>query len=499
MVAGGRSGAPAYQQALYINGEWVTPASGEREPVISPATEAVIGTAPVGARPEVEAAIASARRAFDQGPWPRMAARERAARLQAFHDALARRRAEICALIVAETGCPITLTQFAQYGLPMQHLQYYVDASVRDPVAPLPVEVVPSMHGGKTLGSGVVVREPVGVVVGITAYNYPYLLNLAKVAPALATGNVIILKPSPYTPFEALILGVAADEAGLPPGVLNVVTGGREVGEWLTRDPRVDMISFTGSDAIGAAIMGQAAPSLKRLHLELGGKSALIVRADADLEAAAAQASMAVTMHCGQGCALPTRAVVHNAVRARFVELLRQIAEGAKIGDPNDPATVVGPLIRESQRQRVEHYVEAGKTGGARLVTGGRRPPARQRGFFYEPTVFDDTDNASVIAQEEIFGPVSVVIGFDTDEQAIAIANDSRYGLAGGICSADVGRAYEMARQLRTGSVAINGGAGTMSSHAPFGGYKRSGFGREYGIEGLNEFTQVKAIAYHGG
>jgi len=493
------SAALETRRALYIGSQWISPASGESEPVINPATEQVIGIAPVGGRADVEAALTSARRAFDRGPWPRMARQERAAKLQAFHDALARRRAELCALIVAETGCPIALTQFAQYALPMQHLKYYIDASMRDPVVSLPVEVVPNMRGGKTLGAGVTVREPVGVVVGITAYNYPFLLNLAKVGPALATGNVVVLKPSPFTPFEALILGEAADEAGLPEGVFNVVTGGKEVGEMLTTDPRVDMISFTGSDAVGAAIMQQAAATLKRLHLELGGKSALIVRADADLEAAAAQALMAVTMHCGQGCALPTRALVHNSVRQRFVEQLVQMARGAKIGDPNDSATVLGPLIRESQRKRVEFYVNAGREGGARLVTGGRRPPNLECGFYYEPTIFDDVDNRSVIAQEEIFGPVSVVIGFDSDEQAIDIANDSKYGLAGGICSADVGRAYEMALQLRTGTVAINGGCGTMSSHAPFGGFKCSGFGREYGIEGLNEFTQIKAIGFHGG
>jgi acyl-CoA reductase-like NAD-dependent aldehyde dehydrogenase len=488
-----------YPQALYIESQWVAPRSGDSEPVINPANEQVICTAPVGGRADVEAALASARAAFDRGPWPRMQPRQRAAMLQAFHAALVRRREEICAIIVAETGCPISLTQFAQYGFPMQHLQYYIDVSVRDPVSSLPVDVVPNMFGGKTLGAGVTVREPVGVVVGITAYNFPFLLNLAKVAPALATGNVIVLKPSPYTPFEALLLGEAADEAGFPPGVLNIVTGGKEVGEMLTSDPRVDMISFTGSDVVGAAIMGQAAPTLKRLHLELGGKSAVIVRADANLEAAAAHALFAVTMHCGQGCALPTRALVHNSVRARFVEIMAGMAQSAKLGDPTDPTTVVGPLIRASQRQRVEHYVSAGRESGARLVTGGRRPPAFSRGFYFEPTIFDDVDNRSIIAQEEIFGPVSVVIGFDTDEQAIDIANDSQYGLAGDVYSADVGRAYEIALQLRTGSVAINGGAGTMSSHAPFGGYKRSGFGREYGIEGLNEFTQLKAIAYHGG
>ena len=493
------SAALESRRALYIGSQWVSPASGESEPVISPATEQVIGIAPVGGRADVEAALTIARRAFDRGPWPRMARQERTAILRAFHGVLARRKAELCALIVAETGCPIALTQVAQYAFPMEHLKYYIDASMRDPVASLPIDVVPNLQGGKTLGAGVTVREPLGVVVGITAYNYPFLLNLAKVGPALATGNVIVLKPSPYTPFEALILGEAADEAGLPEGVLNVVTGGKEVGEMLTTDPRVDMISFTGSDAVGSAIMQQASATLKRLHLELGGKSALIVRADADLEAAAAQALLAVTMHCGQGCALPTRALVHNSARRRFVERMVHMARGAKIGDPNDPATVVGPLIRQSQRQRVEFYVKAGRESGARLVTGGRRPPSLERGFYYEPTIFDDTDNRSVIAQEEIFGPVSVVIGFDSDQQAIDIANDSKYGLAGGICSADVGRAYEMALQLRTGTVAINGGSGTMSSHAPFGGYKRSGFGREYGIEGLNEFTQIKAIGFHGG
>ena len=487
------------RRALYIGSEWIAPSAGDSEPVINPATEQVIGIAPVGGLADVEAALAAARDAFDRGPWPRMHRADRAQKLQAFHAALARRKDEICSIIVAETGCPISLTQFAQYALPMQHLQYYIDASSRDPVAPLPVEVVPNMRGGKTLGAGVTVREPVGVVVGITAYNYPFLLNLAKVGPALATGNVIVLKPSPYTPFEALLLAEAAEEAQLPRGVLNIVTGGKEVGEMLTTDSRVDMISFTGSDAVGAAIMSQAAPTLKRLHLELGGKSALIVRADADLEAAAGQALMACTMHCGQGCALPTRAIVHNSVRRRFVEIMVAMAEQARIGDPTDPATIVGPLIRESQRKRVEYYVDAGRRSGARLVTGGRRPASLQRGFYYEPTIFDDTPNESSIAQDEIFGPVSVVIGFDTDEQAIEIANDSKYGLAGGICSADVGRAYEMALQLRTGTVSVNGGSGTMSSHAPFGGYKRSGFGREYGIEGLNEFTQIKSISYHGG
>ncbi|MGI4858195.1 MAG: aldehyde dehydrogenase family protein, partial [Janthinobacterium lividum] len=241
------------------------------------------------------------------------------------------------------------------------------------------------------------------------------------------------------------------------------------------------------------------APTLKKLHLELGGKSALIVRADADLDAAAHAGIGGFTIHCGQGCALTTRHLVHNAVRAQYVERLVALAEAMKVGDPADASVTMGPLIRAQARERVEHYVEQGRASGARLATGGARPAALQRGFFYQPTLFDGVDNASAIAQEEIFGPVAVVIGFDSDEEAIALANDSAFGLDGGIFSRDVGRAYEMALQLRTGGVGLNGGAGTMLSAAPFGGIKRSGMGRENGREGLLEFTSPKSISFHAG
>lgn len=486
--------------ALYIASEWVKPASGAKEPVINPATEEVIGEAPVGGKREVDFALQAARDAFDKGPWPRMKPKERAAKLQALHDGLMRRAAEICELIIAEAGATRVLTQFLQFGIPMQHFQYFIDAVIsRNFATSLPAELSPNAMGTKTLGMGVKVYEPVGVVSAITPYNFPYFLNLGKIGPALAAGNTVVLKPSPYTPFQALIIAEAADDVRLPKGVLNIVTGGTDVGEGLTTDARVDLISFTGSDLVGSAIMGQAAPGLKRVLLELGGKSALIVRQDANLQQAAAAGLASFTIHAGQGCALTTRHLVHNSVRAKYVEMLAAMAKQIKVGNPADPQTGMGPLIREAQRQRVEHYVELGLKGGAKLVAGGRRPEGLEKGFFYEPTLFDNIDNKSSIAQDEIFGPVGVVIGYDSDEEAIALANDSRFGLSGAIFSADAGRAYEIALELRTGGVSINGGSGKMSSHAPFGGIKRSGIGREYGEEGLNEYMQLKTISVHAG
>jgi len=488
-----------FPRGLYIDGEWMEPQARVVESIINPATEESIALAPVGGSPEADAGIAAARKAFDRGPWPALSGRERAAKLQAFHDALWRRREEIGKLIRLEAGATQGNINALQFGMAMQHARFFIEICPRDPATSLPTLITPNAAGGKTLGAGVMVREPAGVVAAITPYNFPFFLNVSKVFPALAAGCTVVLKPSPFTPFEALVLGEAADEAQLPKGVLNIVTGGREVGEMLTSDPRVDLITFTGSDIVGASIQAQAAPTLKRVLLELGGKSALIVRSDADLKRAAVAGLTGFTLHCGQGCTLQTRQLVHNSVRAEYVRLVADLAKGVKVGDPVDPSVTMGPLIRDSQRQRTEQYVALAAAGGARLVTGGKRPPELKRGFFYEPTLFDDVDNRSRIAQEEVFGPVGVVIGFDTDEEAIEKANDSVYGLAGGIFSADVGRAFEMARQIRTGGVSINGGAGAMNSHAPFGGIKRSGYGREYGYEGLNEYTYIKSIAFHGG
>lgn len=345
------------------------------------------------------------------------------------------------------------------------------------------------------LGGTTVVREPVGVVSGITGYNFPFLLNLSKIVPALLAGNTLILKPSPFTPYSALLFGEIADEIGLPPGVLNIVNGGMEVGSLLTTHPDVDLVTFTGSEAVGAAIMAQAAPTLKRVHLELGGKSAMIVRHDADIQRAATAAVAILSVNAGQGCAILTRLLVHNSVRRQFVEIAKAVASHWKIGNPADPSVMMGPLIRASQRAKVEKFIELGHEAGATLVHGGGRPADLPKGFFTELTLFDDVDNKMAIAQEEIFGPVGSIIGFDTDDEAIAIANDSRYGLNGGIETADAATAYEMAKRIRTGSVSINGGTGKMS-YAPIGGYKRSGVGREYGPDWLREYQQEKSIFY---
>ena len=485
--------------SLYIGGEFVACDAAAREAVLNPSTEEVIGMAPVGGMREADAAIAAARRAFDEGPWPRFSPRQRAEVLTRMHDVLMQRAEAICELITLEAGSVRSQTRARQFDLPMKHFRYFIEAGQQAQVTALAPELTPTPKGAKMLGSGFVVREPVGVVSAITPYNYPFFLDVVKVAPALMTGNTCVLKPSPYTPFEAMVLAEAAHEAGLPPGVLNVITGDNAAARLLTTDARVDMVTFTGSDSVGAAIAAQCAPGLKRVLLELGGKSALIVRQDADIDLAVTTALRGFTSHAGQGCAMNTRCLVHNAVRPEFARRLAEQARAVKLGDTLDPATQMGPLIRAVARDRTERYVALGLDAGARLIAGGHRPSHLKRGFFHEPTLFDDVDNASAIAQEEIFGPVGVIIGFDSDDEALRIANDSKFGLRGGIVSADVGRAYEMALQLRSGGVTLNGGAGTQLSNGPFGGIKRSGYGRELGLEGLHEYTQQKLIEIHAG
>ncbi|MDB5447348.1 MAG: aldehyde dehydrogenase family protein [Phenylobacterium sp.] len=480
--------------SVFVAGEWIK-ASGEPEAVINPATEEVIGFAPVGGKAEVAAAIAAAREAFDKGPWPRTSPAERAAKLRELHAGLMARRADIMRLITDEAGAVAAIAPI-QFDFPMHLAMNAIEEGSRSRDIPMPPATVPNMAGGKSFVGGIVRREPVGVVAAITPYNFPYLLNVVKMFPALVTGNTVVLKPSPYTPFSALIIAEVVAEVGFPPGVINIVTGGKEVGEMMTTDPRVDLITFTGSDAVGSAIMAQGAPSLKRLHFELGGKSAHIVRGDADLQAAVA-GGMGYLTHSGQGCANVTRHLVHNSVRKAYVEMLAAAHRALKIGNPADPSVNFGPLIRESQRARTEFYVAEGLKGGATLVTGGRRPAGFDKGFFYEPTLFDDVDNKSRLAQEEVFGPVGAVIGFDTDEQAIEMANDSQFGLSGSVWSSNLAAAFDIACAVRTGGISINGGGAAPGAPVtPFGGFKRSGFGREWGVEGLNAFTELKTISF---
>jgi acyl-CoA reductase-like NAD-dependent aldehyde dehydrogenase len=480
-------------------GGFVTPAGRAVEPIINPATEAVLGEAPIGDVADAHVAISAARDAFDRGPWPRLPTRQRIAVLERMYQALAARAEDICALIVAEAGAVVANARARQFDIPMKHFRHYLEHGDRPLVRALPPELTRGPSGAKTLGTAFVVREPVGVVAAITPYNYPYFLNLAKIVPALLAGNSVVLKPSPYTPFEAIVLAMAAHEAEMPAGVFNLITGGSDVGELLTRDPRVDLISFTGSDSVGSVIAAQAAATLKRLVLELGGKSALIVRADANQKMALALALRGFTSHAGQGCAMNTRILVHDSIHDAFVEQLAAAARQVRVGDPSDWRSEMGPLIRGAARERVERYVAIGLQSNARLLAGGRRPPHLEHGFYYEPTLFDDVDPDAEIAQDEIFGPVGVVIRYRSDDEAVELANRSRFGLRGGIVSADVGTAYEMALRIRTGGVTLNGGAGTQLSAGPFGGIKRSGYGRELGEEGLDEFTQLKLIEIQAG
>lgn len=484
---------------LYINGNWQTPSSGNYEPVINPSTEESIGEAPVASVADAEAAIKAAREAFDNGPWPKMSFAERIAIIQRFRDCLAAHSQEIQALLQAEVGASYLLLNGPQFNGALEALDYSMELAAQ--VKPKANDVVvttnlidPSSSG--TLGGAVTVQDPYGVVVGISAYNYPLLINMTKLAPALVCGNTLVLKPSPFTPFSALLLGKIADEAGLPKGVLNIITGGNDVGAVLTESPSVDLVSFTGSDTVGSAILKQTAPTLKKVHLELGGKSAMIVREDADLAMSAGAAAFNFTLHAGQGCALLTRYLVHNSIRPQFTEAVKAVLSQIPMGDPSNPQNLVGPLITEAAREKTEYYVAKALEQGAKLVCGGKRPDDLEKGYFYTPTLFDDVDNLSVIAQEEVFGPIGVIIGFDSDEEAIAIANNSNFGLSGGIMSQDKVKAFEMAKALRTGDVKINGGTGGLYFQAPFGGYKRSGIGREFGPHWLNEYMLEKAIHY---
>jgi aldehyde dehydrogenase (NAD+) len=463
---------------FYLDGHWVAASSRDTLPVQNPATEETIATVPAGTAEDVGRAVAAARAAFDG--WAATAPADRAAALDRLHTALAARAEEIARTVALELGSPLTLATRVQAGLPLIVLRGYVDLAARPPAE-------------ETVGHSLVVREPVGVVGAITPWNYPLHQIVAKLAPALAAGCTVVVKPSELTPLVAYLLLDAVDEAGLPPGVVNLVTGtGPVVGEALAAHPDVDMVSFTGSTAVGRRISHLAADRVARVALELGGKSANVILDDADLPAAVKAGVGNAFLNSGQTCTAWTRMLVHRSRYDEALALAEKAAQGYALGDPFDPATRLGPLVSAAQRQRVRDHIERGLADGGRLVTGGLDAPAPERGFFVAPTVIADVDPDSALAQEEVFGPVLAVIPVDDDDHAVAVANNSRYGLAGAVWSGDEQRALRVARRMRTGAVDVNGAP--FNPFAPFGGYKQSGLGRELGTFGLDEFLQTKAI-----
>lgn len=471
---------------LFIGGEWVTPCGQGTLEVVNSATEEVMGTVPEGTPEDAERAILAARAAFDS--WSQTPAEERAALLERISRGLNERQSEIAALVAQEVGMPFVLSNVIQVGLPAVTFM-----SMAEEIRQLPAE--------ETLASSLLLREPVGVVAAITPWNYPLHQIAAKVAPALAAGCTVVLKPSEVAPLNAFVLAEIIEAAGAPAGVFNLVTGtGPVVGEVLAAHPVVDMVSFTGSTAAGKRVSELAARTVKRVALELGGKSPYLILDDADLSGEAlVQAVMNGIQGCylnsGQTCSALTRMLVPRSRLPEVEAVAQAVVSQVKVGSPFDAATTLGPLVSDVQRERVRGHIRQGVAEGARLIAGGAESPeGLERGYYVQPTIFSDVTPEMTIAREEIFGPVLVIQPYEDEEDAVRIANATHYGLAGGVWSSDRERAVRVARRLRTGQVSINGGA--FNPVAPFGGYKQSGNGREFGRLGLEEFMEVKALQF---
>ncbi|RBO96031.1 aldehyde dehydrogenase [Nocardia puris] len=482
---------PADGTKLLIGGKLLE-GSGGVFATINPATGAHLGTAADATADDMGAAIAAARAAFDETDWSTDPA-FRARCLRQLRDAMTEHVEELREITIAEVGAPRMLTSGPHLEGPVADLGFFADlAETYSWRTDLPIAEPMGLRTRRQLR-----REAVGVVGAITPWNFPHQINLAKIGPALAAGNAVVLKPAPDTPWCAAALGtLAAEHTDIPPGVLNVVTSSdHQVGALLSEDPRVDLVSFTGSTRTGKAVMAAAANTIKKVFLELGGKSAFVVLDDADIKAACSMAAFSVSVHAGQGCALCTRLLVP---RSRYEEALAATAKtlgGIRAGDPDDPRTVCGPLISERQRDRVERYLAlAGKEGGE-IVVGGGRPADGGDGFFVEPTLIAGVSNAATVAREEIFGPVLVILPYEDDDDAIRIANDSPYGLSGAVWGTDPDRIDRVVSAIRTGTLGVNGGT-WYAADAPFGGYKQSGIGREMGVAGFEEYLETKLVAY---
>jgi len=469
---------------FFIGGAWVAPSGKETIDVHDAGTGAVMGRVPLGDERDVDRAVAAARGAFEA--WSSTPSAERASYLEKVSANLKARADEIARLIAQEVGMPIKLSARIQAGLPIANFANYA-------------KLVKEFQFEERVGNSLVVRDPVGVVGAITPWNYPLHQIALKVAPALAAGCTVVLKPSEVAPFNAFVLAEAIDAAGLPKGAFNLVTGtGVQAGEALVRHPGVDMISFTGSTRAGKRISELASQSIKRVALELGGKSASVILDDADLPAAVKSTVNGCYLNSGQTCTALTRMLVPQSKYDEAAKLAAEAAAGFTVGNPLDEKTRLGPLSSQAQLERVKNYIKKGVDEGAELIAGGAEPPAGPPagGYYVRPTVFGKVKNSMTIAQEEIFGPVLAIIPYKDEEDAIRIANDSPYGLAGAVWSKDDARAQRVARRIRAGQVDVNGGAFNMN--APFGGFKQSGHGREAGVYGLEEFLEYKSLQLKG-
>ncbi|MFI6856042.1 aldehyde dehydrogenase family protein [Streptomyces sp. NPDC050416] len=480
------------RQSLFVGGSWVEPDGGHYE-VIDPATEQTVGWAPEASRDQVHAACAAAREAF--GPWSATPAEERAAVLARAADIIRDRLVPYAELARAETGATTGTARGMQVGVAAARFRRYARVEPAEWAIPPQINEAGPMGRAGVMGA-LAVRQPVGVVTCITSYNNPWANPAGKIAPALAMGNTVVVKPAPQDPLSVYRMAEALEAAGAPPGVVNVVSGARtEVGEAAVDSPDVDMVSFTGSTAVGQRIAEVCGRGMRRQLMELGGKGAAIVLDDADLGSAVAGIGTTFSFYSGQICTAPTRVLAQRGIYDRLVEQLAAYTRRLKVGDPREPDTVVGPVISAAHRDRVESYVELGRKEGATVVTGGDRP-ALPAGFYVTPTLLADCTNDMCVAREEIFGPVVVVIPFDDEEEGVALANDTDYGLIDYVWSGDVARAFRVARRLRAGGVGVNTVGRNME--APFGGFKKSGVGRDVGSYALHAYSEVQAIVWPG-
>ncbi|MEU0727389.1 aldehyde dehydrogenase family protein [Streptomyces sp. NPDC006140] len=480
------------RQPLFVGGSWTEPDGGHYE-VIDPATEQPVGWAPEASRDQVLAACAAAREAF--GPWSRTPPEERAALLGRAAAVIRENLPEYAELSRAETGATTGTARGLQVGVAAARFRRYARVEPAEWAIPPQINEAGPMGRAGVMGA-LAVRQPVGVVACVTSYNNPWANPAGKIAPALAMGNTVVVKPAPQDPLSVYRMAEALEAAGVPPGVVNVVSGrSTGVGEAAVASPDVDMVSFTGSTAVGQRIAEVCGRGMKRQLMELGGKGAAVVFDDADLGSAVAGIGTTFSFYSGQICTAPTRVLAQRGIHDRLVDQLAAYASRLKVGDPREPDTVVGPVISAAHRDRVESYVELGRKEGAVVVTGGERPDL-PTGFYVAPTLLADCTNAMRVAREEIFGPVVVVIPFDDEEEGVALANDTDYGLIDYVWSGDVARAFRVARRLRAGGVGINTVGRNME--APFGGFKRSGVGRDVGSYALHAYSEVQAIVWPG-